>query len=61
MGIVGIHPGSFRKSGKQKTYSVRNLEECTEDGRCFVVRACKMATGRDAGILNESGGPRGGR
>ena len=26
-------PGSFRKSGKQRTYRIRNLEEDTEDGR----------------------------
>ena len=43
MAIVGIHPGSFRpaepsgmqnshKSGKQRTYGIRNLEEHTEDG-----------------------------
>ena len=30
MGIVGIHPGSFRKSGKCRTYGIRNLEEYTE-------------------------------
>jgi hypothetical protein len=35
MGIVGIHPGSFRKSGKCRTYRIRNLEECTEDGRSW--------------------------
>jgi len=33
MGIVGTHPGSFRKSGKQRGYGIRNLEEGTEDGR----------------------------
>ncbi len=33
MGIVGTHPGSLRKSGTQRTYGIRNLEECTEDGR----------------------------
>ena len=44
MGIVGTHPGSFRpaeafgmqnshKSGKQRAYRIRNLEECTENGR----------------------------
>ena len=44
MGIVGIHTGSFRpveafgmqnshKSGKQRAYRIRNLEECTENGR----------------------------
>ena len=27
-GIVGTHPGRFRKSGKQGTYKIRNLEEC---------------------------------
>jgi hypothetical protein len=30
MGIVGTHPGSFRKSGKEMTYRIRNLEEYTE-------------------------------
>ena len=24
-------PGSFRKSGKQRTYRIRNLEECGSD------------------------------
>ena len=33
MGIVGTHPGSFCKSGKQRAYRIRNLEEYTEDGR----------------------------
>ena len=33
LGIVGTHPGSFRKSSKQRTYRIRNLEECTENGR----------------------------
>ena len=33
VGIVGTHPGSFRKSGKQRAYRIRNLEEDTEDGR----------------------------
>ena len=33
MGIVGIHPGCFRKSGKQRSCGIRNLEEDTEDGR----------------------------
>ena len=33
LGIVGTHPGSFRKSGKQRGYGIRNLEEGTEDGR----------------------------
>ncbi len=28
MGIVGTHPGRFRKSGKHRTYGIRNLEEC---------------------------------
>jgi hypothetical protein len=26
-GILGTHPGSFRKSGKQRGYGIRNLEE----------------------------------
>jgi len=30
MGIVGTHPGSFRKSGKRRTCGIRNLEEGTE-------------------------------
>jgi hypothetical protein len=30
MGIVGTHPGSFRKSGKQRSCGIRNLEEHTE-------------------------------
>jgi hypothetical protein len=33
LGIVGTHPGSFRKSGKQRSCGIRNLEEDTEDGR----------------------------
>ncbi len=33
VGIVGTHPGSFRKSGKQRSCRIRNLEEDTEDGR----------------------------
>jgi hypothetical protein len=33
MGIVGTHPGSFRKSGKYRTCGIRNLEEHTENGR----------------------------
>ena len=32
LGIVGTHPGSFRKSGKQRGCRIRNLEEDTEDG-----------------------------
>ena len=31
--LFGIHPGSFRKSGKQRSCGIRNLEEDTEDGR----------------------------
>jgi len=33
VGIVGTHPGSFRKSGKQRSCRIRNLEEDTEHGR----------------------------
>ena len=33
LGIVGTPPGSFRKSGKQRSCRIRNLEEDTEDGR----------------------------
>src|SRR5712672_2767307 len=33
LGIVGIHPGSFRKSGKQRSCRIRKMEEHTEDGR----------------------------
>jgi len=32
LGIVGTHAGSFRKSGKQRSCRIRNLEEDTEDG-----------------------------
>jgi hypothetical protein len=32
MGIVGTHPGSSHKSGKHRTYRIRNLEEYTENG-----------------------------
>ena len=31
MGIVGTHPGSFRKSGKQRSCGIRKMEEYTED------------------------------
>ena len=27
-GIVGIHPGSFRMSGKCRTYEIRKMKEC---------------------------------
>jgi hypothetical protein len=33
MGRIPPHPGSFRKSGKQRTYGIRNLEEPTDLGR----------------------------
>ena len=33
MGIVWVHPGSFRKSGKQSSCGIRNLEERTQDGK----------------------------
>jgi hypothetical protein len=33
MGIVGTHPGSFRKSGKQRSCRIPNLEVCTENRR----------------------------
>jgi hypothetical protein len=33
MGIVGTHPGSFRKSDNQRGCRIRNLEEHTEDKR----------------------------
>src|SRR5260370_24973 len=33
LGIVGTHPGSFRKSGKQRSCGIRNLEVRTENGR----------------------------
>jgi hypothetical protein len=33
LGIVGIRPGSSRKSGKERSYRIRNLEVCTENGR----------------------------
>jgi hypothetical protein len=34
MGRIPPHPGCFRKSGKCRTYEIRNLEECTENGMC---------------------------
>jgi hypothetical protein len=33
VGIVGAHPGSVRKSGKQRRCRIRNLEEDTEKRR----------------------------
>jgi len=39
-GNVGIHPGSFRKSGKQRTYGIRNLEECVAQRKQGI---CKSA------------------
>jgi hypothetical protein len=33
MGIVGTHPGSFRKSDKQRSCGIPNLEVCTENRR----------------------------
>jgi len=32
MGIVWIHPGDFRKSGKYKTYGKSILHECENKG-----------------------------
>jgi hypothetical protein len=60
MGIVGVHPGSFRKSGKERTYGIRNLEECTDNGSCIVRSACNKAIGIGTRILRELEGPRGG-
>ena len=61
MGIVGTHPGSFRKSGKQRAYKIRNLEECTENGRCFVRSACNRGTQMGAKVLQELKGQRDGQ
>jgi hypothetical protein len=61
MGIVGIHPGSFRKSGKQRSYGIRNLEECTENGSCFVRSARHESTAMGRRIVKRLEGPRGGR
>jgi hypothetical protein len=33
MGRIPPYPRCFRKSGKERTYGLRNLEECTENGR----------------------------
>jgi hypothetical protein len=33
LGIQGTHPGGFRKSGKQRSCGIRNLEEDMKDGR----------------------------
>src|SRR5215831_2560993 len=33
LGMKWVHPGSFWKSEKQRTYGIRNLEEYTEDWR----------------------------
>src|SRR5260370_38323556 len=33
MGRMPPHPRCFRKSGKEKTYKIRKLEEDTEDGK----------------------------
>ena len=60
MGIVGTHPGSFRKSGRQKTYTIRNLEECTENGSYLDRCVCESVNGTGANILKELEGPRGG-
>ena len=35
-GRIGIHPGSIRKSGKQRACGIQNLEEGTEDGRSAI-------------------------
>src|SRR5882762_3364536 len=49
MGIVGTHLGSFRKSGKQRSCGIRNLEEDTEDGRQarMLEGKCRRAYRRD--------------
>jgi len=51
MGIVGTHPGSFRKSGKHRTYGIRNLEEGTENQMLECLKVCKLEClrGRGAG------------
>src|SRR5258708_38820376 len=51
LGIVGTHPGSFRKSGKQRGCGIRNLEVCTEDGRRGSHRDTESRSGRRKGWL----------
>jgi hypothetical protein len=43
LGIVSTHPGSFRKSGKQRSCGIRNLEEDTEDGRAGSAGLARLA------------------
>src|SRR5207249_6153628 len=61
MGIVGTHPGSFRKSGKHRAYRIRNLEVCTQNGRssCSFRRGGQPARGTT--IPENLEGPREGR
>jgi len=61
LGIVGVTPGSFRKSDKQRGCRIRNLEVHTENGSGFVGSLCDKATRIGAAILKELEGPRGGR
>jgi hypothetical protein len=49
MGIVGIHPGCFRKSGKQRTYRIRNLEEDTENQMLECLKVCRLECLRERG------------
>ena len=55
MGIVGVHPGTFRKSGKQRTCRIRNLEEGTEDGRCRISRMGEDRQSRREGTERTGG------
>jgi hypothetical protein len=38
MGRIAPHPRCFRKSGKQRTYRIRNLEEDTEDRKTMLAQ-----------------------
>jgi hypothetical protein len=56
MGRIPLHPGNFRKSGKQKTYDIRKMEECARNRKQGVcgVAFCKEerirgTTARQAG------------
>src|SRR5713226_9291861 len=49
-------PRCFRKSGKQKTCRMRNLEECTEDGRLGFQRTFRTDTFLEQ-LVNHDGDP----
>jgi len=53
LGIVGTHPGSFRKSGKQRGYRIRNLEEDTENRRLECLKDCRLECWRERGADGE--------